>query len=91
MTCKEIIKKYLADNGFDGLCGDGCGCPIGDLMPCEGPCGDCVPAYEYETKQGNACEACACDCPFGSDVSDYDFICYWEDLPLKCRTKGVVG
>lgn len=24
MTLKEIVKQYLDDNGFDGLCGDDC-------------------------------------------------------------------
>ncbi len=26
MTIREIIKAYLADNGYDGLCGEDCGC-----------------------------------------------------------------
>jgi hypothetical protein len=33
---KEIVKKYLEDNGYGGLCnceGD-CGCTLDDLMPC---------------------------------------------------------
>jgi hypothetical protein len=85
MTCKDIIEKYLIDNGFDGLCGDECGCSMDDFMPCEGLCGDCFPAYEYEIKQGKTCKDCACDCPFGSDLSDYDCIYYPEDLPIKCR------
>lgn len=47
MTVKEIIKKYLEDNGFDGLCTDDCGCGIDDLFPCcEDMCADCVPAYK---------------------------------------------
>jgi hypothetical protein len=88
MTCKEIIEKYLTDNGFDGLAGDECGCPIGDLTPCEIPCGDCVPGYEYKVNQGKECKDCECDCPFGSYVSDYDSIFYDKDFPIKCRVKG---
>jgi hypothetical protein len=33
----EIVKKYLKDEGYDGLFTDeGCGCSLEDLMPCEG-------------------------------------------------------
>jgi len=28
MDVKDIVKKYLTDNGFDGLAGDECGCGI---------------------------------------------------------------
>ena len=34
MTIKEIVKKWLEDNGCDGLCGEDCGCGIDDIMPC---------------------------------------------------------
>jgi len=37
MILREIVKKWLIDNGYDGLCGDGCGCENEDLMPCEYP------------------------------------------------------
>jgi hypothetical protein len=47
MNVKEIIEKYLVDNGYDGLCGDECGCAIGDLRPCDGPNEDCVPAFAF--------------------------------------------
>ncbi len=41
--CKEIVEKYLRDNGHDGLAGEECGCQIDDLFPC-GEFGlDCVP------------------------------------------------
>ncbi len=37
MNIKEIIKKHLEDNGFDGLVNDsGCGCMLDDFMPCKG-------------------------------------------------------
>jgi len=48
MTIKEIVKKYLIKNGYDGLCNfdDGCGCKIKDLMPCGDPnIQDCVPGH----------------------------------------------
>lgn len=41
MTVKEIIVKYLKDNGCDGLCYEDCGCEIDDLFPCERVNGSC--------------------------------------------------
>ena len=45
MNCKEIVEKYLKDNGYDGIAGEECGCVIGDLMPCGEFGYDCVPGY----------------------------------------------
>jgi len=50
MNVSEIIKAYLREHGYDGLCNPGeCGCDIDDLMPCDSPCGgysSCNPAYK---------------------------------------------
>jgi len=48
MTAKDIIIKYLKENGYDGLCdGDQCGCGINDTFPCDCIDGDnCQPAYK---------------------------------------------
>jgi len=49
MDVEKIIKKYLIDNGFDGLQdSDRCGCKIDDLMPCEEVSPDCTPGYLQE-------------------------------------------
>ncbi len=48
MTVGEIIKKYLDDNGYDGLCGDECGCSKDNLFPCGMASLDCVPGYKCE-------------------------------------------
>jgi hypothetical protein len=46
MTVKDIIEKYLRENGYDGLAGEDCGCGLDDLAPCCEPIpADCVPAY----------------------------------------------
>lgn len=46
MTVKEIVEKYLRDNGYEGLAGDDCGCGLDDLAPCDnGFPSECVPAY----------------------------------------------
>ena len=47
MTLREIIKKYLEDNGYDGLCGYNCGCQTSELFVCECPDMDvCEPGYK---------------------------------------------
>lgn len=44
MNVKQIVEKWLIKNGHDGLCRDGCGCGIDDLMPCSYDQSFCVPA-----------------------------------------------
>ncbi len=49
MTAKEIIEKYLKDNGFDGLYNEDmeCGCLLDDLCPCgEGIGSECKAGYK---------------------------------------------
>lgn len=49
MNVKDIVRAYLKDNGYDGLCGDFCGCGIDDLM-CGCDPNFCEPAYFRECK-----------------------------------------
>jgi len=61
LTVREIVKEWLEKCGYDGLAGDECGCPLDDLMPCEGfdNISSCVPAVKVP-----------CDpetCPYGGD------------------------
>lgn len=52
MTCKEIIKKYLTENNFNGLVHRGeCGCEIDDISPCDEYCLMCEPAYKWYCKK----------------------------------------
>jgi hypothetical protein len=49
---KEIVKRYLRDNGFDGLyCDLCCGCEIDDLMPCDSMTDECYPGIKEITKE----------------------------------------
>ncbi|RLC38217.1 hypothetical protein DRH27_02825 [Candidatus Falkowbacteria bacterium] len=48
MTVKEIVKKYLQDNEYDGLCNTDCGCTIDDLIPCCENSDDCLAGYKSE-------------------------------------------
>jgi len=64
MTVKDIIEKYLRENGFDGLASEDCGCGVEDgLAPCES-CNifECAPAYRFicDGKPGEDDEH---DCP----------------------------
>lgn len=56
MTCKEIIEKYLKENGFDGLVqlDTECGCHLGEmgLFLCGSCLDDCKPAYKHEDESG---------------------------------------
>lgn len=55
MNIKEIVKTYLVDNGYDGLCSSNyertCGCHSNDLCCCIGFFQNCQPAYKH--KDGN--------------------------------------
>lgn len=53
MTVKEIVKKYLEDNGYDGLYGSGCGCEISDLMPCNEYVIECQAGYKVKPTKDN--------------------------------------
>jgi hypothetical protein len=46
MDVKEIVKTWLEQNGYDGLCDTDCGCWLKDLFPCESGHG-CIPAYQW--------------------------------------------
>ena len=47
MNVSEIVKAYLEENGYDGLCRGDCGCSKDDLFVCEFFC-NCDSAYRWE-------------------------------------------
>jgi hypothetical protein len=64
MTVKEIIAAYLKENGYDGLCWDGCGCVVKDICLTNEDCLMCVPAYRYQYVNGAECPNDSdCDAP----------------------------
>ena len=76
MTVKEIVIKYLKNEGYDGLCGDDCGCLIDDLFLC-GPCfSDCRPGWKcnLNTEKMNKCH-----CSLGNGPSDVFAVCYLKE------------
>jgi len=48
MNVEEIVKKYLKENGYDGLWNENgeCSCELDDLFPCNGFYGHCQPGYK---------------------------------------------
>ena len=42
---RGIVKRWLTDNGYDGLCNVECGCRKNDLFPCGSDPGRCIPGY----------------------------------------------
>jgi len=45
-NAKEIIRKYLFANGYDGLkCGRNCNCTFDDLLNCLNVLECCTPGY----------------------------------------------
>jgi len=46
----DIIRIFLSENGYDGLCnlGHECGCEIDDLVPCSSDFSFCRPGYKVE-------------------------------------------
>ena len=54
VTVQDMVKTYLIEHGFDGLCAEECGCGLDDFCPCAG-CWldrDCGPAYAWEMADG---------------------------------------
>jgi len=62
-TVKEIVEKYLQENGYDGLFNSSgeCACKIGDLIPCwsEG-LENCRAGHLVPCPGPEHCEAAAC-------------------------------
>jgi len=57
MNCKEIIKEYLVQNGFDGLHNEAeCGCELDDLIPCHENCSQCQPGYKIVPPSNVDCD-----------------------------------
>ena len=92
MTIKEIITAHLLKVGATGLCGDGCGCRLPQIIPCYSVQDDCVPAVEG--KCGPECVECGgegCMTPLvEASVEKQEPICgqEWRDnrsIPHACN------
>jgi len=54
MNVHQIVEKYLADNGYDGLCNpeQECGCHMSNLFLCDSDPSQCQPGYEAVVEGG---------------------------------------
>ncbi|HEC65954.1 MAG TPA: hypothetical protein ENI23_11735 [bacterium] len=53
MTVRQILKKWLEENGYDGLYSDECTCTNDDLISCElSFFDDCKPGYKIADGHG---------------------------------------
>ena len=57
MDVKQILEKWLKDNGYGGLYSEGCGCKIGELVLCDNDCSECEPGFVI-TKKDIICNGC---------------------------------
>ena len=67
MDVREIVKRWLKENGYHGLYSDGgeCACELSDLQPCGENFSDCSPGIkktwdEMTKDQQTNCES-GCD------------------------------
>jgi hypothetical protein len=48
MKLTDIVRVWIAEHGYDGLCNEDCGCTLDDFMPCDGwGLQFCIPAYRH--------------------------------------------
>jgi hypothetical protein len=57
MNVLQIIKIWLKDNGYDGLCSTDCGCSLDNLAPCDREeIAECEPGYKNPCPGPGKCE-----------------------------------
>lgn len=56
MTAREIVRSYLVEHGYDGLCNEECGCGVKNFGPCGGLMSDCIPARRVKADAKQAGE-----------------------------------
>jgi hypothetical protein len=61
INVKEIVEKYLKENGYHGLCFDDCQCKLDDLMPCSGNWQGFDKCRVGKLKDCNLCASRDCD------------------------------
>jgi len=66
-----MVREWLVQHGYDGLCNEDCGCGVDDLMP-SGECFmvDCVAAHKRPCKNGDDCTGCGKYYQGGCDGSE---------------------
>jgi len=74
MTVKDIVEKYLRENGYGGLFEEygECGCELGDLAPCGDMNEKCQAGYKVN---------CTVEC-------EHEDICDWHIQRDKPKEEG---
>ena len=75
MDVKQILSKWLTENGFQGLYNADvrCGCDVDDLNPCGDCAMECKPAYKTK---------CNPNCESKCDAFDEKATCYTTVKPV---------
>jgi len=78
MNVIEIVGLWLTENGYDGLCGEECGCGVEyGLAPCGESCPECVAGYFW------LCKDCDADpCEYRDFLGDPIDGCYRKIKPV---------
>jgi len=71
-TVINILRTYLENNNYDGLCGDECGCPIDDLRACDESFSHCKPGYKRKPTQEEIEEYGECEWIMSTRKEDKD-------------------
>ena len=79
MNVRQIVEKYLRENGYNGLAGDDCGCDLIDLMPCDGTCETCEAGHKILVKDLT---------PEEIEMYEIDDDCEWVLVAGKKRERG---
>jgi hypothetical protein len=71
LDVRDLLISTLTKLGADGLCCDGCGCGLDDLIACNNDPSACVPARKFKVKDLDASEHCCADYDAGPDDDWY--------------------
>lgn len=58
LCVRQIVQKYIRENGYDGLWCDDCACVTDDLAPCGQIGEDCEAGHKRTVPKD---ESCGCD------------------------------
>jgi hypothetical protein len=85
----RAARRELELRGYDGLCGEECGCELDDFMPCGGEGAlDCYCAHKHEIKDGKCEHRDICEvgdiCKIGDKYANSDF----STTTILCTKQG---
>jgi len=88
MDVKEIIKKYLKENGFDGLICSDCRCDVDNLVEC---CCDLIDIMDCKPAFRVISECNDCDhAEFCENYKEHDGVCFTTSENLRDLRKPIL-